>query len=163
MSNIPFHKTPSLGLNKYGNVGNYKAHRLGVASNVPEVLYEDNFTFSDTVKVKRLIKHLNDPYFENNKFSALNYLVSPSFSKKYKVETIEKTLVKKDNLRVAKNNIYLKPLLKSEESPQDIDDLHYIALAKELSLNRTVSYIDNIALRNGYKIQFDKENNSINL
>jgi len=183
MKNVKLHRVSRLGLKeKHGGIEIHKVSRLGISSNTPDCKYLDSFISNTPINIKKLIGHLSANYFENNKFVALkNYTNIGAFiTKKHTEETIEKAMVKKDNLSVVQNKMYLetivkkdnlsvvqnkrhltKPVRDKEQLLQKIEDSYYKFLSTSFSLNNTKCYINNDVRRNGYSIHLDQKNKSI--
>ncbi|MCU0349920.1 MAG: hypothetical protein MUF43_03710 [Flavobacterium sp.] len=152
---------PQLGLPKQQGTNNIqKAHRLGISSN--KLNYKDSFTSIDSKKVKLLINHLNDSgYFKLNKFNSELYVDQNAFKNAQSKKIIEASSIKKDNIIIPQDRIPLKTKKSKEELEKEIKEWNYYLLSKSLSLNTTISFIDNNSSSNGYYVHIDYKNKII--
>lgn len=152
---------PQLGLPKQQGTNNIqKAPRLGISSN--KLNYKDSFTSIDSKKVKLLINHLNDSgYFKLNKFNSELYVDQNAFKNAQSKKIIEASSIKKDNIIIPQDRIPLKTKKSKEELEKDIKEWNYYLLSKSLSLNTTISFIDNNSSSNGYYVHIDYKNKII--
>ena len=152
---------PQLGLPKQQGTNNIqKAPRLGISSN--KLNYKDSFTSIDSKKVKLLINHLNDSgYFKLNKFNSELYVDQNAFKNAQSKKIIEASSIKKDNIIIPQDRIPLNTKKSKEELEKEIKEWNYYLLSKSLSLNTTISFIDNNSSSNGYYVHVDYKNKII--
>ncbi|WP_375605590.1 hypothetical protein [Flavobacterium davisii] len=153
---------PQLGLHlSHNNVPIHKVYRLGIENNKLSEGYKDSFSLFSTINIKLLLNHLKTDFLKINAFNAKTYIVN-NFEKFENEEFIENVSIKKDNIQTKQIKIIPQKEKDFNQLQQQIENDTYSILAKSISLNETIAYIDNDLRKNGYRVHIDINSKTIN-